>query len=48
MKEFALIYLIVGAILAIRHISSGKVGEVGKLGTFIAYALLWPAFVIMK
>lgn len=48
MKEFAIIYLIIGAILAIRHISSGKVGEVGKLGTFVACTLLWPAFVIMK
>lgn len=36
------IYLIIGFIKAMGHISSGRVGSKGVLATMIAITLLWP------
>ena len=36
------IYLLVGAVKAINHLNSGRVGTEGPLVTFITVTLLWP------
>jgi hypothetical protein len=48
MSEIIILYFLIGAFLAFRHISSGRVGEIGKVGTFLSHMLLWPLFTVMK
>ena len=48
MAIFISAYIFIGTILAIRHLSAGRVGEIGKFGTLIAYTLLWPIFIVIK
>ena len=42
MGFFAIIYLLIGMLIAITHLGKGKVGEKGPLTTFFSVTLLWP------
>lgn len=42
------LYLIVGAVRAESHLKSGRVGNAGRVPTFLATMLLWPLFLKVK
>jgi hypothetical protein len=41
-------YFVIGLIVGINHLSSGKVGAKGPLATLVASILLWPLFMLVK
>ena len=41
-------YCVIGLIIGIKHLSSGKVGAAGPLVTFIASIFLWPLFLVFR
>jgi len=41
-------YCVIGFIVGINHLSSGKVGAKGQLATLAASILLWPIFLANK
>jgi hypothetical protein len=41
-------YCVIGFIVGIKHLSSGKVGAKGPLITLAASILLWPLFLANK
>ena len=45
---FVIIYLVIGVIRAITHLSSGKVGSAGVLNTFVSVTLAWPILFFLK
>jgi hypothetical protein len=43
-----IIYCVIGLVVGIKHLSSGKVGAGGPLITIAAAILLWPVFIASK
>jgi len=41
-------YCVIGFIVGINHLSSGKVGAKGPLATLATSAFLWPIFLVNK
>lgn len=41
-------YFVIGLFIGINHLSSGKVGEIGPMGTLIAHVLLWPLLLLIR
>lgn len=41
-------YFVIGFLLGINNLSSGKVGTAGPLATIAAHVLLWPLFLFIK
>ena len=41
-------YIGIGVLLGIKHISRGVYGAKGPIATFVAWAFLWPVFLLLS
>ena len=42
------IYVLIGAVVALRHLASGRQGSLGPAVTFVCGAILWPLLLVAK